>query len=133
MSNDVYEVPSYDTRSFRTLGSRRIRYIRKDYKCTAIIVLLLILAVTITLSYSLIWFISSNNKAGYNPEIDQRNLNFKNRIQPTSRIRLPKPSQYPFRPGIPGRSNCPGRTIQSHPEPIAKRKHRTPISFSKYT
>ncbi|UQM99517.1 hypothetical protein [melian virus] len=115
MSFDVYEVPDSCSRSFRTTSSRRSRYIRKDYKCTIIIVLVVILAVTITSSYFVIWLVSSNSKAGYNTEAYQRNNNFENRVQSITTVRTRSSSKHPFRPGIPGRNNCPRRTVPSYP------------------
>ncbi|UQM99526.1 hypothetical protein [denwin virus] len=115
MSFDVYEVPPSEARSYTSNTSRRTRYIRKDYKCTAIIILLIILAITITSSYFVIWLVSNSNKTGYNTEIDQRNYHTQNRIQPITTIRHNPPNKYPFRPGIPGRNDCQSRTVPNYP------------------
>uniref|UniRef100_A0AAU0QK88 X protein n=1 Tax=Lechcodon virus TaxID=3095318 RepID=A0AAU0QK88_9MONO len=113
MPFSIYEEPYTISGSVSNRSRPRKKVL--DYKCLIIVVLSFVLTITIILSFTTIWYTFIKNQAGYPPSSDSRTILPQGRIDPTKRVYSSEPNRHPFRPGIPGRSNCEDRTIQEYP------------------
>ncbi|UOX72996.1 hypothetical protein [Wufeng Chodsigoa smithii henipavirus 1] len=110
MPSCIYESPNSDY----SRVSHRCRTRSIDYKCLFIISLLVILTITIILSFMVFWYNTLRNQAGVITYHNSRATEDQGRerqdsIPPTRRTSIPN-----FRPGIPGQRDCESRAVPYH-------------------